>query len=111
MVVVYMTCTVVASTHKEQPPQTRIPKPCNTKIQTKRSVLQKKSTFLKKIYHDTSTLLQTDPTSNRYSSLETPPELWKCMRDLCDVIYKLEKEIEILEMNENQPPYEEQNLI
>ena len=78
---------------------------------TKRSaILQKKSAFLKKIYYDTSTLLETDSSSTNHSLVVTPPELWKCMRDLCDVIYKLDKEIEILQTNENQPD-DKQNLI
>lgn len=75
----------------------------------KRSVLEKKSAFLKKIYYDTSTLLETDSSSTYHSFVETPPELWKCMRDLCDVIYKLDKQIEILDNDENQP--EEGNKI
>lgn len=87
--------------------QMNTPKICNTKIQTKRSVLQKKSAFLKKIYYDTSTLLETDSSlSTNHSLIVTPPELWKCMRDLCDVIYKLEKQIEILHNDENQPDEE-----
>lgn len=95
----------------DEPYHMKIPKISNTKIQTKRSVLQQKSSFLKKIYYDTSTLLETDSSiSTSYASLVTPPELWKCMRDLCDVIYKLEKKIEILQTNENQPD-DKQNLI
>lgn len=101
MVVVYKNITIRCTSDE----QMNIPKTWNTKIQNKRSVLQKKSAFLKKIYFDTSSLLERDSLLSRnHSSIVNPPELWKCMRDLCDVIYKLEKQIEILQT-------EKQNLI